>query len=144
MVRPLLDRLDACPIQQPEIAHMLGEVLSTWGRAASIGQRDRREATRRSHGTPYGLPDLTRDGVEVPHGGGPAIHFHAELGRERIKRLRVWQTIVGMTLTTLSAILLVGGLCGQGAPAISLLSKFPAYSPFSAISGWPGFTCWVA
>ncbi|WP_336974009.1 6-pyruvoyl-tetrahydropterin synthase-related protein [Sphingobium aromaticiconvertens] len=81
---------------------------------------------------------VTRDGVEVPH-KGPIIHFHAEPGRYRIERILVWQEIVGMILTALSVILLLWVAFGAQRGRISLLSKFPAYSPFSAISGWPGF-----
>ncbi|MDX3899930.1 MAG: integral membrane-like protein [Sphingobium sp.] len=76
---------------------------------------------------------VTRDGRPVPS-AGPLIRFDASPGVYRIERVAIWQERLGLWLSVAAALAL---LLASALP-IRLLSKFPPYSPFSAISGWAG------
>ncbi|WP_253343828.1 YfhO family protein [Sphingobium sp. OAS761] len=74
---------------------------------------------------------VSRDGRPVAS-TGPLIHFMAQPGLYRIERRRLWQESTGAAASVAAALLLI---LWTAMHRISLLSKFPAYSPFSALSG---------
>lgn len=83
---------------------------------------------------------VTRDGQPVPS-QGPLIHFDAQPGTYRIERVRLWQENIGAAVSALAFALL--GLLLLRRRFISHLSKFPSYSPLTALSDrplpfWPG------
>lgn len=88
------------------------------------------------HRAAFPIWRVTRDGRPVPS-VGPLIRFDATPGLYRIERVALWQERVGLWLSLAAGLAL---LLGWLRP-IRHLSKFPAYSPFSAITGWPAPAC---
>jgi hypothetical protein len=84
---------------------------------------------------------VEHDGAVIPS-AGPIIHFDAPRpGTYRLVRVTLWQESVGRIISLIAALLLAGLYLRF--QAISLLSKFPAYSPLSPIDdrtlpGWRG------
>ncbi|MDI1296118.1 MAG: integral membrane-like protein [bacterium] len=77
---------------------------------------------------------VERDGVIIPS-SGPMLHFEADApGTYRITRVMLWQEVTGGMISLLSVLVLAGLFLPVR--RISHLSKFPAYSPFSAILNW--------
>lgn len=72
---------------------------------------------------------VTRDGHLVSY-TGPLIHFDAKPGTYRIERVSIWQERWGAAISMLALLACMLMALGPWHRAISLLSKFPAYSPF--------------
>ncbi len=77
---------------------------------------------------------VMRDGEPVPS-DGPLVHFDARPGVYHIERVTIWQERWGAAISLAGLMLLMLSLVLPR--AISLLSKFPAYSPLPALSDRP-------
>lgn len=76
---------------------------------------------------------VTRDGAPVP-ANGPFLHFQAIPGIYRIDRVPLWQERLGWAISAFAGLAMAFIAFGRR-PVIRHLSKFPAYSPSSTITG---------